>query len=216
MASQESEKSGAERDLLRKMGELQTRLENSAKPLPTSASKLYEELRTILHKGIHSDVLQTPAHCIKRLLKLDSSQESRKVHELGGTHGIIGGPPKKDNKRLEEGINPQERLVRDDGAVIHFTLTVREHPKGLQLLAYDFELYFPSKRPIWFVRFDLNPINHKNDTERAMRSHLHPSHDDLQVPSAILSPSEVLSLLLYGLRIERDAPRGASQNDIFG
>lgn len=216
MASQESEKGRAERELLQKMRELQFRLEGSVKPLPMTASKLYEELRLTLQKGIRAGVLKTPANRIKKLLKLDSSQESKKVYELGGTHGIIGGPPRKDNKRLEDGIDPEERLVREDGAVIHFTLTLKEHPNELELLAYDFELYFPAKRPIWFVRFDLNPINHKNDTERAMRSHLHPSHDDLQVPSAILSPSEVLSLLLYGLRIERDAPRGASQNDIFG
>ncbi|HYO57454.1 hypothetical protein [Archangium sp.] len=200
------EKSRAEGDLLRKMKDLQGRLDVPF-PLPATASKLYQELLRVLLGAIRATVLLTPEHYVRKLLRLESSQDSSKVFELGGTHGIFGGP--KDNKRHTiEDIRHAERLVRDDGAVIHFTITVKEQPDGLELIAYDFELYFPSKEPISFVRFDLNPRRHRNDAERAMRSHLHPSHDNLQVPSAMLSPTEALSLLLYGLRIERDAPRG--------
>jgi hypothetical protein len=38
-----------------------------------------------------------------------------------------------------------------------------------------------------------------------MRCHLHPGNDDLQVPAPLLSPGEVLDILLrsLGLRIER-------------
>jgi hypothetical protein len=52
----------------------------------------------------------------------------------------------------------------------------------------------------------LNQRGHENE-ELGLRSHFHPSHDDLQVPGAMLSPAEALSFLLYGFRIRREAAR---------
>ena len=74
------------------------------------------------------------------------------------------------------------------------------------MLAYDWEIYFPTGQPISFCRFDLNLIGHTND-DRGLRAHVHPGHDDLQVPSAVLTPVEALTFLLYRCRSLRDVPR---------
>ncbi|HET7504851.1 MAG TPA: hypothetical protein VFK02_27700, partial [Kofleriaceae bacterium] len=73
-------------------------------------------------------------------------------------------------------------------------------------LAYGFEVYFPSRDPIAFVRFDLNLRGHDND-ESGLRSHLHPGNDDLQLPSPVLTPAEGLLLVLYGCRPRRAVVR---------
>lgn len=65
-----------------------------------------------------------------------------------------------------------------------------------------FELYYPSKQPIWFVRFDMNQPGHDNE-DLGLRSHVHPGHEDLLLPGAVLSPVEALSFLLFGFRLRR-------------
>ncbi|HEX8438787.1 hypothetical protein [Archangium sp.] len=192
-------------ELLKKMRALQGRLEQALEPLPPTVEELRNELRRILQKAIRDEVLQTPPYSATQLLKLESAEQSRKVKERGGTHAIVGGY--KDIPRLSGDIDPRKKFIRDDGAVIHFSITVRESPGQLELIAYDFELYHPSRVPIWFVRFDLNQPGHHNDRELGLRSHVHPAHDDLQIPGAMLSPAEALSFLLYGFRIRREAAR---------
>jgi hypothetical protein len=75
------------------------------------------------------------------------------------------------------------------------------------MIAYDFEVYFPSgERLIPFIRFDLNSRGHSND-ELGLRAHLHPGHEDLQLPSPLLSPLDALNFVIYRCRPRREALR---------
>lgn len=49
-----------------------------------------------------------------------------------------------------------------------------------------------------FVRFDLNMPGHHNEAP-GLRCHLHPGHDDLQVPAPFMKPLEIVDLCVYGL-----------------
>ncbi|TMQ04604.1 MAG: hypothetical protein E6J90_51025 [Deltaproteobacteria bacterium] len=94
--------------------------------------------------------------------------------------------------------------MRADGGVVHFAMTLLERDaRNVEVLAYGFEVYFPSHDPIAFVRFDLNVRGHGND-EVGLRSHVHPGNDDLQLPSPVLAPLEALLLVLYGCRSRRE------------
>ncbi len=100
-----------------------------------------------------------------------------------------------------------QHFVRDDGAWLAFSLTVRKQGGSLVLLAYNFEIVFPQEHRPRFVRFDLNPPDHAN-ADREIRSHIHPGNDDLLVPGPIQSPEELLNLMIWHLRPrDPDAPR---------
>lgn len=73
----------------------------------------------------------------------------------------------------------------------------------MELIAYDFEIRFEqgNGQPR-FVRFDLNFLGHANQ-ERGIRSHIHPGTDDFSAPSPLMSPLEVLHILLHELRVSR-------------
>jgi hypothetical protein len=53
-----------------------------------------------------------------------------------------------------------------------------------------------------FVRFDLNPKDHHNEDE-GLRSHVHPGSDDFSAPAPLMSPIELLDVLVYNLRVRR-------------
>jgi hypothetical protein len=111
----------------------------------------------------------------------------------GGAVSIIGG--EKNFAR-----DPAKRhFSRQDGAWFDFVLTIRDSGKGVVLIAYNFEIRFPES---WgspsFIRFDLNPPDHPNE-EHGVRSHVHPGTDDYSIPSAVLDPTEILDLFLFGL-----------------
>jgi hypothetical protein len=139
----------------------------------------------LLRRGIGLDV-------IEKWVKLDPP----------GVSVIAGGV--KDFRRAPENAY----LVRDDGAWLHFTILVREGSASLEMLGYDFELVFPEEMALPkggmppFFRIDLNLPGHENE-EREMRSHLHPGHDDLQAHAPVMSPDEILDLLIWGMRPRR-------------
>lgn len=92
-------------------------------------------------------------------------------------------------------------------AWFHFTLTVApRHGQQLDLVAYDFELVFPDGSHPLFIRFDLNPPEHHNEDE-GLRSHVHPGTDDFSAPSPLMSPLEILDVLLHDLCLKRKEPR---------
>ncbi|WP_434299702.1 hypothetical protein [Corallococcus exiguus] len=195
---------GAENALLNKMLKLQERLEGTLGTLPATATELHDALRQILQKAVRTESLTTPPYKASGLLVFSESKE--KSRRGGPVYAIAGGP--KDFVRRTADVDPKERIVRDDGAVIHFTITVEEPPGAgvLFIHSYDFELYFPQNGPVGFVRFDLNKLEHKN-SDLGVRSHLHPSHENLLVPSPLLSPTELLCFLVYGLRLRREDGR---------
>ncbi|HEY2031916.1 MAG TPA: hypothetical protein VGH20_22145, partial [Myxococcales bacterium] len=141
--------------------------------------------------------LLTPLYSITQLVKIElaSGGDTSK-------YAIVGGP--KDFVRLTSSADTTTRLVRSDGAIIHFSMTGSDEVASMttRLLAYDFELYFPSACEPKFVRFDLNLPGHLNE-DAGLRSHLHPGTDAWAVPSAVLSPAEILSTFLYGMQGRR-------------
>ncbi len=95
---------------------------------------------------------------------------------------------------------------RPDGWWFDFQLLVKEVAGRPLIVAYDFELRPPPpegrpKPPFPFVRFDLNPLDHANDDD-GLRAHMHLGSDDdgFSIPSAIMSPFELLDLFLHRFR----------------
>lgn len=188
----------SERSLTQAMRAMQSRLWETLPTQPRSASDLYSEFGRTLRRAILDGVLANGDYQIGKLLRLSSDGKL-------GVVTLTGGP--KDFNRLTSAAQIEDRFVRDDGAVIHFSLTLREtQASPIELIAYSFEVYFPSKEPIEFIRFDLNKKGHDN-ADIGLRSHLHPGHEDLQMPSPLLSPVDALGFLLYRCRLRRDTPR---------
>lgn len=138
-------------------------------------------------------------------------------HEI---HQFVPEPRKKDGANpnlfilaggLVEGksfarLPEQARIKRDDDAWLHFTMTFRCAPSGKragkaieEMWAYDFELVFPEGHEPNFVRFDFNEPGHENEA-REIRCHLHPGNDDLLLPAPLMSPEELLDVLVRRLR----------------
>jgi hypothetical protein len=44
-------------------------------------------------------------------------------------------------------------------------------------------------------------------TDLGLRAHVHPGHEDIQLPSPLLRPLEALEFVLYRCRLRRDTPR---------
>jgi len=95
-------------------------------------------------------------------------------------------------------ISDAGQFRRHDDGLFNFGVTVRQEKRSLELVAYRFELRLPENSEPRFIRFDLNGPEHDN-SKRDIRCHLHPGHDDLLVPSALLAPVEILELFLYHL-----------------
>ncbi len=172
--------------------DLQERICNTPYPIASSARALFKQLKTVLLAAYREERLSTPPHDILRFLQKKSSAR-------GGAHEIYGG--EKDNRRRSD----VGWFRRDDGALFNFKLTVIEHRQALILESYAFELRLPHGKPgnlpqPEFLRFDLNHSRHHN-SERGLRCHLHPGNDDVQVPSPLIAPVELLQLFLYHVRL---------------
>jgi hypothetical protein len=173
---------------------LQERILGARPDMPDSAKALHRELRRALIAAHNEGLLRSSPAEIHKLVKLEEPTSAYCV--------IAGG-----EKNFKRDPN-RPHLERDDGAWFDFAITVGQtRAMPLELIAYNFEIRFPDASAPAFIRFDLNDPTHDNEA-RGMRSHIHPGSDDLQVPSPLMSPDEVLSILLHDLRIERK-PRHA-------
>jgi len=116
---------------------------------------------------------------------------------------IFGGD--KNQARVRD----RRHFERPDGAWFDFAITLSESKAGLELLAFDFEIRFSTDAAVPFIRFDLNLAGHANEA-REMRCHVHPGSDEIQVPSPLMSPLEILELFIVQLRPTRvgRAPTG--------
>ncbi len=159
----------------------------------------------MLRRAVLDEILRNGLYDVGRLLRLSEGTPGSN----GTSFTLTGGP--KDFDRPTTAPAMDGRFVREDGAVIHFALTLLEcSERPLELVAYGFEIYFPSGEPISFIRFDLNGRGHANE-EHGLRAHLHPGHDDLQLPSPVFSPVDALSFLIYRCRLHREAPRARAR-----
>lgn len=190
----------SENELTVAMRALQLRGEQLTSLLPTTANQLFELFRRALHKAVRQEVLINAPYDVSKLLRLTPGGR-------GGGRDVfaITGGPKEFSRATAP--RPGDHFVRDDGGVVHFSLEVREiRGSPLDLIAYDFEVYFPDRQPLPFVRFDLNDRGHSND-DLGLRAHTHPGHDDIQLPSPLLPPLEALKFVLYRCRLRRATPR---------
>ena len=158
--------------------------------LPPSAQELWQSLKNALLGAARNERVVTPAFKIGELIKLQRGSQP----DRGRTFAVLGG--RKDFKRQDD----DGWFRRDDGALFNFTITVIERRPALELVAYDFELRPPPGMVPTFVRFDLNAPLHANE-EAGLRCHVHPGHDDLAAPSALMTPLELLELFIYRMRL---------------
>lgn len=103
---------------------------------------------------------------------------------------------------------PHFRRKRDQ-AWFDFQLLGVKKERRIEIEAYDFELRLA--KPELFIRFDLNPPGHEND-EHGLRSHMHLDSDDdgMAVPAPVMSPFELLDIMVHGLiQTGRQRHRGA-------
>lgn len=77
------------------------------------------------------------------------------------------------------------------------------------------KLPFPPGAGTPFLRFDLNLPAHRNE-DRELRSHLHPGSNDILVPAPMMSPTEVVTLFVEGLRLatNREEPRAPTAFEV--
>ena len=174
---------------------LQERICGVEPPLPSSARQLRQEIFGCLWTASDEEVLKSPPQQLQRLLKLTPSKD-----EQSHTYIITGGTLEKV-KDFRRELTAKDLFERDDGALIGFSLTLRELPEGtMTLIAYDFEIRFPGEGAVpGFLRFDLNPPAHGN-ADIGMRCHFHPGNDDLQAHAPLMAPVEILELFIYKLR----------------
>jgi hypothetical protein len=175
---------------------LQERLVGSAPALAEdSPTTFFDNVRESLLHAWHEGHLAGGMETIYQNVKLTGGD---------GTFSITGGL--KDFSRRPESA----RIRRDDGAWIHFTITVewdRDNDPALSLIAYDFEIVFGDERHPRFFRYDLNPPDHSN-SERELRSHCHPGNDDYLAPAPVMTPVEIIAVFTAGLRArDPDRPR---------
>lgn len=128
-----------------------------------------------------------------------------------GVHQRLRAAPLKEGI-FEIAVGDERNFRRDpslphfrrckDGAWFDFQMQLREHPQGFDIVQYDFELRIPSSDSVCstFVRFDLNPPGHDNEDD-GLRSHMHVNSDDdgMAVPAPVMSPFELLDIMVHGL-----------------
>jgi hypothetical protein len=163
--------------------------------LATTAKELSNEIRSYLLKASDLKLIRQSPDDVRRLLVFTKAKG-----ESGARFDIAVGSVR--NFRRDPKL---PHFSRGDGWWFDFQLLVEEVGERPQIIAYDFELRAPaepkSPPPFPFVRFDLNPPAHANDDD-GLRAHMHLGNDDdgYSIPSAIMSPFEILDLFLHGLR----------------
>jgi hypothetical protein len=178
----------------RVMREAQTRIVAAAPTLTQDAKELLKQLQRRLLRAQRAELLLTSQAAIIKLVRMTEPTASKHGNFV---YSIEGGP--KDNTRLAS-ASEKQRLMRADGAVVHFFVVVEQESRQLVVLAYHFEIYWPSSEEIMFIRYDLNGPGTSNE-QIGLRSHFHPSDDDASVPSAIFSPLELLDFLVFLYRV---------------
>jgi len=147
----------------------------------------------VLQQAYQAEQLSTGPADIEKYVRFDEPPDDIRK-QSPNAWAIVGG--RKDFKRL----STSAQLLREDGAWLHFSVSVEEIRGELSVIAYSFELVFDQSANPRFVRIDLNQPDHKNDAERGKRCHLHPGHDDIQIAWQEQSPEDVLTFLVTDLR----------------
>ena len=170
---------------------LQERIASLTYHLPETAEELAQAIRLRL--------LQAEAEG-----RITSAREEIwAIRATPGAHKrtlITGG--EKDFNRDKS----RRHFAVEGGAWFDFVITVDQADEGLILYSYNFEIRFGAKESPAFVRFDLNSPVHDN-AALGFRSHLHPGTDDWSVPTAVLTPIELIDLFTHGITERKRRPR---------
>lgn len=156
----------------------------------STAKILWREIRAYLIKSSDCGLIVDSHNDIHEKLLFSESNKG------GGTHSIAVGSVRNFNR--DRSLPHFTR--KKDGAWFDFQLSVIETTSSLEVLSYDFELRFDNARPVSFVRFDLNPKDHDNEKD-GLRCHVHLGSDDdgHSVPAPLMSPYELLDVLVHGV-----------------
>ncbi|HEX3477253.1 MAG TPA: hypothetical protein VHT91_19660 [Kofleriaceae bacterium] len=164
--------------------------------LPRHAKLLCRELRNMLIAASDAGTLSTSHNEVYGLVRVLRepppvvAEQLRARSIAGNACCVVGGEKNQDREHVVA------HLKRNDDAWFDFTITVREHARELELLAYNFEIRFPSAMGTPFLRFDYNLPGHENE----LRSHLHAGSDDVYMPAPMMSPAELITLFTEHLR----------------
>jgi hypothetical protein len=156
-----------------------------------SAKNLYQQLSKTLNQAHNEGFLETKLSDIHKLLKMTDRNRQQVV--------ILGGLEKEGTKNFKRSKDIPH-FSRRDGCWFDFAITIDQSRQFTEIIGFDFEIRFPEKMPVKFVRFDLNSPGHHNQTD-GLRFHLHPGSDDFQVHCPPMSPLEILHMFLYGFEI---------------
>lgn len=130
--------------------------------LPATAVELHEQFGRVLRSAILDEALVNGVYDVGQLLRLTVAGRSGDPNVFA----LTGGP--KDFGRT---ASPQHvsHFIRDDGAVIHFSLAVRERPGApLDLVANeDLQLPSPLLSPLDALNFLIYRCRPRRDTPRS-------------------------------------------------
>ena len=149
----------------------------------------FREIRTYLFNASDQKLIRESQREIRSLLKFYIIDSELRGVSIGDVRNFRRDPSLPHITR------------RKDGAWFDFQLLLKEEQGRTEILAYDFEIRFPSDHHLGFLRIDLNPPNSTTAFD-GHRSHLHVSCDDdgMAVPAALVSPFEALDVFLHGLQ----------------
>lgn len=155
-----------------------------------TAKRFWQEIRTYLLKASDCGLIaDTPTEVREKLVLSETNAG-------GGTHSIAVGSVR--NFHRDRALPHFTRKV--DGGWFDFQISVLETRSTLTVISYDFELRLPGGSPVEFVRFDLNPPEHDNETI-GLRCHVHFGSDDdgHSVVAPIMTPFEALDIMVHGI-----------------
>jgi hypothetical protein len=166
---------------------LEARVGQPTVPLPPTSWQLRDQMRQTLENAHAEGLLEQAVHQIKVLYKCIEPDPRGFMMITGGARA--------------ETWDADCQFARDDDARFNFTVIARYAKTAApELIAYHFNLAFPGTHAPAFVRFDCNEAHFADASRNAalspLRCHTHPGHGQMTVPSPVLSPVEVLDIIL--------------------
>jgi hypothetical protein len=165
---------------------LERRIGAALPKLPVRPDLLIDEIRRCLGRATDSRKLKGGFNAVTRLLKHETTRnvDDERIAIYGG-------------KRTDS--DGQSHFERVDGCRFNF-FVLAEYPKSGEPVLVVYHFHFirvaPRLSEPTFFRFDLADPNYSNGGQD-LRSHFHPGLDHFSVPSPILSPLELLEIILY-------------------
>jgi hypothetical protein len=180
---------GADNDWIEMCAEIEVRSLSFAQLEASSDRKLYSQIFNILIVARDRRILSNKQADIRKLLQIKPINISPKdkIEILGG-------------ERNFNRLKTIPHFERQDGCWFDFAIALKQNKKSVEVVGFNFEIRFPPKVPVRFLRFDLNLPEHDNE-DIGMRFHIHPGCDDFMVNAPPMSPIEILHLFLYGFEI---------------